>query len=64
MWRGYDFNPKHLFGVPTLDLINAATLAPEAVRGIDFPAAVQLHIGDITRLSFPDPTTKSARLIR
>ena len=55
MRRGYNFVPKHLFGVPTLDLLNDPTLAPEALRDIDFPAAVQLHIGDITRLGFPRP---------
>lgn len=55
MRRGYNFVPKHLFGVPTLDLLNDPTLAPAALRGIDFPAAVQLHIGDITRLGFPRP---------
>ncbi|WP_375398729.1 flavin-containing monooxygenase [uncultured Sphingomonas sp.] len=55
MRRGYNFVPKHLFGIPTLDLLNDPTLAPEALRGIDFPAAVQLHIGDITRLGFPRP---------
>ena len=55
MRRGYNFVPKHLFGVPTLDLLNDPTLAPEAVRDMDFPAAVQLHIGDITRLGFPKP---------
>ncbi len=55
MRRGYNFVPKHLFGVPTLDLLNDPTLAPEGLRGIDFPAAVRLHIGDITRLGFPKP---------
>ena len=55
MRRGYNFVPKHLFGVPTLDLLNDPTLVPEGLRGIDFPAAVKLHIGDITRLGFPQP---------
>lgn len=55
MRRGYNFVPKHLFGIPTLDLLNDPTLAPESLRGIDFPSAVQLHTGDITRLGFPKP---------
>lgn len=55
MRRGYNFVPKHLFGVPTLDLLNDPALAPEALQGIEFPDAVRLHVGDITRLGFPRP---------
>lgn len=53
--RGYHFVPKHIFGVPTLDFLNEPTLAPESVRGMDFPTAVSLLVGDVTRYGFPEP---------
>ena len=56
--RGYHFVPKHLFGVPTLDLLNNPDLAPEPVRGLDFQAAVDLMVGDVSRLGFPKPDHK------
>jgi hypothetical protein len=55
MRRGYHFVPKHLFGVPTLDLLNDPTLAPEPVRTLPFPDAVKLTVGDPTRYGFPKP---------
>ncbi len=55
MRRGYHFVPKHLFGVPTLDLLNDPTLAPEAVRGLPFSEAVELTVGDPARYGFPKP---------
>ncbi len=56
--RGYHFVPKHIFGVPTLDLLNNPALAPEATRHLDFPAAVDLMVGDVSRLGFPKPDHK------
>ncbi len=53
--RGYHFVPKHLFGVPTLDLLNNPDLAPTAAKGLDFPAMVDLLVGDVSRLGFPKP---------
>lgn len=56
--RGYHFVPKHLFGVPTLDLLNDPSLAPPAAAGLDFPAMVELLVGDVSRLGFPKPDHK------
>lgn len=55
MRRGYHFVPKHIFGVPTLDLLNNPALAPAEAAPFDFPRAVDLMVGDVARFGFPKP---------
>jgi len=53
--RGYHLIPKHICGVPILDLINDPTLAPEPYRNMEITDLIKIVGGDLSKYGFPVP---------